>query len=314
MSFATAPVAAVAAFAGGIDSPLADEFTKAPPQMFFSGTDLVGPTDCQIDFPDGSSSTKKPCGEAGGAGPGTFVWNPATALGWGVALGEGRHTYHLELDGGSGLTISDSATFTIDHTDPIVFLPPGAYGDWTYNRQPIFSFSLIEANPFESRCSFDAAPSVPCDGEGMPTTPLAVGAHTFTVVHTDRAQNSGLVTFAFRVVPPPPPTSGSLSTKGGPVRGSKFTARLDVSLFVPPSIIPAQACKGKLALSVTPKVRRAPTLKSTAVLAFARGRCTATAKRKMPSRFKGRRARVKVTWAGNELLGAYSFTRSTQPL
>ena len=66
---------------------------------------------------------------------------------------------------------------------------PGAS---TADNTPTFTFSSSESGS-TFQCRFDSDPFVPCSGPGAshtPSSPLALGSHTFEVQATDRAQNT----------------------------------------------------------------------------------------------------------------------------
>jgi hypothetical protein len=70
----------------------------------------------------------------------------------------------------------------------------GGPGASTTDNTPTFSFSSSEASS-TFRCRFDSDPFAPCSGPGAshtPSSPLALGSHTFQVQATDRAQNTDL--------------------------------------------------------------------------------------------------------------------------
>jgi hypothetical protein len=62
----------------------------------------------------------------------------------------------------------------------------------TTDNTPSFNFSSSEAGS-TFKCRFDSDPFAPCSGPGAshtPSSPLALGSHTFQVQATDRAQNT----------------------------------------------------------------------------------------------------------------------------
>ena len=70
----------------------------------------------------------------------------------------------------------------------------GGPGSSTTDNTPTFTFSSSEAGS-TFQCRFDSDPFAPCSGPGAshtPSSPLALGAHTFEVQATDRAQNTDL--------------------------------------------------------------------------------------------------------------------------
>ena len=70
----------------------------------------------------------------------------------------------------------------------------GGPGTSTTDNTPTFNFSSSEAGS-TFRCRFDSDPFAPCSGPGAshtPSSPLALGSHTFQVQATDRAQNTDL--------------------------------------------------------------------------------------------------------------------------
>ena len=70
----------------------------------------------------------------------------------------------------------------------------GGPGSSTTDNTPTFNFSSSEAGS-TFQCRFDSDPFAPCSGPGAshtPSSPLALGSHTFQVQAADRAQNTDL--------------------------------------------------------------------------------------------------------------------------
>ncbi len=84
-------------------------------------------------------------------------------------------------------------TYVEDSVAPQTTITGGPAGSTTDNT-PTYTFSSSEAGS-TFQCRFDSAPFAPCSGPGAshtPSSPLALGTHTFEVQATDRAQNTDL--------------------------------------------------------------------------------------------------------------------------
>jgi Ca2+-binding RTX toxin-like protein len=120
---------------------------------------------------------------------GAYVSCPSTGYTT-PALGNGAHTFSVRAVSGAGIVDASPAirSFTVDTVLPDTTIEFGPEGLVALN-QPEFEF---ESNELETNfeCHFDKAVFVPCnEGESFPETPLADGAHTFTVRAVDQAGN-----------------------------------------------------------------------------------------------------------------------------
>ena len=76
---------------------------------------------------------------------------------------------------------------------PETTITGGPWGSTTDNT-PTFNFSSSETGS-TFQCRFGSDPFAPCSGPDAshtPSSPLALGSHTFEVQATDRAQNTDL--------------------------------------------------------------------------------------------------------------------------
>jgi hypothetical protein len=118
---------------------------------------------------------------------------------------DGPHTFEGRAVSESGVDPTPARLeFVLDREKPTAYVRPGwEPTSWTSEAQPTFYFSTSE--PATLACAFDGAAPGPCGGPDWhrPPAPLALGAHQFHVVATDRAGNVATAGRTFSVIPPP---------------------------------------------------------------------------------------------------------------
>ena len=227
-SFTVDTVAPNTTISSGPSGPTND----STPTFGFSSSEGSSTFECRFD-----AAAFAPC-----SGPGASHTPSA-------ALAEGAHTFSVRATDPALNTDATPATrsFTVDLTAPNTTITSGPSGP-TNDSTPTFGFSSNDpAATFQ--CRFDAAAFGPCSGPGAthtPTTPLAAGAHTFSVRATDPALNTDATpaTRSFTVdltAPnttitsgPSGPTNDSTPTFGfsSSEGSSTFECRFDAEAFV----------------------------------------------------------------------------------
>lgn len=122
--------------------------------------------------------------------------SPATYSG----LGQGAHTFAVQAKA-NGKKDKSPATrsFSVDTVAPTPTITGGPTGS-TDDTTPTFTFTATGAAAFT--CAIDSAAFAACTSPFTQATPLADGAHTFTVRARDAAGNQGSAARAFTVATP----------------------------------------------------------------------------------------------------------------
>ncbi|MBJ7348157.1 MAG: hypothetical protein JHC87_06265, partial [Thermoleophilaceae bacterium] len=122
------------------------------------------------------------------------------------ALADGIHTLQVRhTDLAAKVGYSDTNTFTVDTTNPIISISAPLNASVTGDNTPLVTFSVTEVNLGTSECRVDSDGWVPCTS-GSSLTALDDGSHSLQVRHTDAAGNIGSATIASFTVDTTPPT------------------------------------------------------------------------------------------------------------
>jgi hypothetical protein len=126
---------------------------------------------------------------------------------------DGTHVYSVTATDGVGNTVTQSRSFVLDRTAPVVALTGGpAEGSSGTSTSATFEFTVAEANLDAVTCRLDLVASAPCTAP-VPVTGLGVGTHTMTITALDKAGHRHALTRSWTVTAPPTTTPDA----GGPV-------------------------------------------------------------------------------------------------
>ncbi|MFT4049143.1 MAG: hypothetical protein QM648_04805 [Solirubrobacterales bacterium] len=161
-----------------------------------------------------------------------------------------------------------------------------------------------------AQCGFDASDwsdLADCsEGVHAPQVTLAPGTHTFWITATDTFGNLASTVYTYDVVVPASTDTGSggpsggagsvspsvsLKTKSSKVKKGKFTLTITVAATN------VAECR-TAAIAITPKVKKAKTIKLSKAATVKNGVCVATVKAKLSGKLKKKRATVVITQAG----------------
>lgn len=159
-------------------------------------------------------------------------------------VSDGTHTLevtHFDTLGASG---SDSATFHIDTTPPAVTITSPPAGAVLAVSAPVVDFTIVDPNPFETRCSIDGGSFTACTA-GQPLAALADGSHTLSVRHSDAVDNVATASTAFTIDTTAPTTKITAKPKRKTTKrrakfkfsaseaGVRFECKLDRTAYKP---------------------------------------------------------------------------------
>jgi hypothetical protein len=130
-----------------------------------------------------------------------------------TSLAESSHTFTVQSTDAAGNVGSDTYTWTVDHTNPVVMITPSSQPASLSNSSTAsFVFSANEGSPV---CALDSPTFVACTSSTtMSYSGLSTGSHTFTVKSTDSAANVGSDTYTWTVDVTPPTVPGNLTLVG----------------------------------------------------------------------------------------------------
>jgi hypothetical protein len=113
-------------------------------------------------------------------------------------LADGNWTFHVRVLAITGAEATDSRSFAVDTSAPLVSVDSGPKGP-TLDQTPTFSFSASE--PVAFACRLGAGNFGPCTGPGQTHSPgtLADGKYTFEVRATDAAGNQSMASRSFNL-------------------------------------------------------------------------------------------------------------------
>ncbi|MGH2906006.1 MAG: Ig-like domain-containing protein [Solirubrobacterales bacterium] len=166
---------------------------------------------------------------------------------------DGSHTFTVKRypSTGSPTMVTDSSTFTIDTTAPVVSASLAAppVNGFVPLKRPSITYSATDLSLATVTCSLDGAAASDCKNASpfTPSSDLADGAHSFVVVATDAVGNTGATataTLNFTVDTTPPvisltsPTAGQTVDASSPgivlsVTGGTAQCRYDAQPYVP---------------------------------------------------------------------------------
>ena len=137
-----------------------------------------------------------------------------------TGLADGSHTFQLRATDEAGNVSTTSYTWIIDTTAPsttISSAPPNPSNSTTA------SFEFTASEPASFQCSLDGAAFASCTSPKS-YSGLADGSHTFRVMATDQAGNTGLPTsYAWTVDSTPPPAPTISSNPANPTTSTSAT-------------------------------------------------------------------------------------------
>lgn len=263
---------------------------------------------------------------------GRTEWVACDGNSWAVAgqIADGVLSAEYRVEDSAGNVSTATFAFEIDSTRPSVTVNP-LDNDRTTATTPTLSFQATDVNGVTSKCAIDTADwnqLTDCNGGSftVPTT-LAVGSHSFWVMATDGFGNGTSVFYNFAIVeltldpgtggtPNPGSDDGAtaakvtLAAKSGRVSQGKFVSTIRLSVK-PVGTVVASSCRAKVSLVV--KVGR-KSIKKSVALKQQQGVCVGVTKLKLPRSLKGKKAAVRVRFAGNPGLAAFSHVGSLRKL
>lgn len=248
------------------------------------------------------------------------IWNtapigvpcPASETAWPTEIGgEGMHTFVLQYypSGPSNVTTVVSTAFIVDTTPPVITITSPANGSTIVDETPTIAFGVTGSNTAQTaECSFDGAPFAAC-GPQFESPELAQGTHTLTVRAVDDYGNAAQASVTFTIdlsAPlenPLPPETANVTAGRSKVSGKSLKIATKTQNLPSPDVSPVVSCRGKVTVSIKPKVRRARTYKRRFSLKRSGKSCRASGTLTIPRKYKGRRATMRMRFAGNDYMG-----------
>lgn len=234
----------------------------------------------------------------------------------GTNLDDGPHTFVIQYrPNSSGVTGVTATAFTVDTTPPTINITAPANGSTIVDETPTIGFSVTGGDIIE--CSFDGGAFVTCNA-AFQAPELAQGQHTLTVRATDPHGNFATASVTFTIdlsAPlddPLPPESGNVTAgkSKSSANGRNLYVPIKAQILPSPDVSPTAACRGKVKVSIKPKVRRARTYKRTWTLKRSGDRCRASGKISVPKRYKGKRATLRMYFGGNDWMSKISVVKT----
>ena len=135
-------------------------------------------------------------------------------------LAETSHTFTVQSTDAAGNVGSDTYSWTVDHTNPIVMISPGSQPSSLSNSgSASFVFSDNEGTP---QCKLDSGSFGACStSTTMNYSGLSEMSHTFTVKSTDAAGNVGSDAYTWTVDRTPPTVPANLTLVGPASRNTQ---------------------------------------------------------------------------------------------
>jgi hypothetical protein len=284
-----------------LTAPIKDKtYTTSSPTMDYSivGSLPVTAT-CGINETDFDALPK--CGDSGSAVPG-------------APLPDGAYEFRMKAVDQYGPTYASTA-FKIDTTPPTINITAPANGSTVVDETPTIAFSVTGGDKVE--CSFDDGPLFACTN-AFPAPELSQGQHKFTVCATDPHGNFATASVTFTIdlsAPlddPLPPESGNVTAgkRKSSTNGRNLVYPIKSQILPSPDVSPTAACKGKVRVSIKPKVRRARTYKRNFKLKRSGSKCVASGKITVPKRYKGKRATLRMYFGGNDWMSKISVVKT----
>ena len=109
-------------------------------------------------------------------------------------LTDGAHTVTVTATDGQGNIGSDSVTWTVDTTDPVVTVTSPPLG--LVIGPATMTWTVNDATATTTTCSLDGGPAVTCAGN-LTVSGAALTSHTVTITATDAAGNTGTATVSW---------------------------------------------------------------------------------------------------------------------
>ena len=136
------------------------------------------------------------------------------------SLLETSHTFTVRSTDAAGNVGSDTYSWTVDHTNPVVMISPGSQPSSLSNSGSAnFVFSDNEGTP---QCKLDSGSFGSCSSSTtMNYSGLAETTHTFTVRSTDGAGNIGSDAYSWTVDRTPPTVPANLTLVGPASRNTQ---------------------------------------------------------------------------------------------
>lgn len=276
------------------------QFNTATPAIVYTVTDGIGPTEpvvyCNVDGPTVATTAA-----LGATGPTGYPTCPS-----GAALPPQTEAGHVlnvvARNSGGELSTVTTRNFRVDLTPPTISILAPANGSTIVDESPTVSYEVAGTTNVE--CSFDGAAFAAC-GPQFESPILTEGNHSLTVRATDVAGNAATATSNFRIdfsAPlddPPPPQAADVAAGSGKKSGKYRKYATKVEILPPADVSPTAACTGKATVSIKPKVRNAKTYYKTVKLKRKGAKCVAAGTVKLPKRYKGKRATLRLRFQGN---------------
>ncbi len=228
-------------------------------------------------------------------------------------LPEGAYYYSVMVVDADGATAVASRTFRIDLTAPTVSVVSPANGSTIVDETPTIAYNIVGAASGE--CSFDGAPFSAC-GPQFESPELTQGTHTLTVRATDTAGNVGQTTITFTIdlsaplEDPLPPETANATPGKSKRSGQSLVVPIKIQILPSPDVSPIVSCKGKVSVSIKPKVRRAKTYRRVVNLKRSGKNCVASRSVRVPRKYKGKRATLRMTFKGNDYMSGISVVKT----
>lgn len=286
---------------GSVTSPTNDN----TPTFTFSQTEANPSTiECVVSAAGQNSDV------VAGYAPCSLPFTPASPV------ADGPRAFYIRSTDAAGNIGYAAQGFIVDTVAPIITVTSPQPNQVMQSSVPELSFGSVDPDPGTGvssfNCRYDGDPLAACNDAAFVAKNLAHGPHSLTIQATDGASNVATTVIPFSVdtdlgADPPAPSRVTFKKKSGKRAGRNYKLVVTASFAVPAGLDPATACKGKVRLSITGRLRgkKSKTYTKQPDLQAVGRTCVATGSFTIPRAYKGKRLTTKLIFRGNTVFGGF---------
>lgn len=182
---------------------------------------------------------------------------------------------------------------------------------------PELTFGAVDPDPGTGvstfNCRYDAEAFISCSDPTFLAKNLPHGPHSLTIQATDGAGNVATTVIPFSVDTDlgggdaQTPSRVTFKKTNGQLAGKKYKIAVRATFAIPAGSDPAAACKGKVRLSITGRLRgkKSKTFTKQPDLQAVGRTCVATGSFTIPKAYKGKKLTTKLIFRGNTVFGGF---------